>query len=171
MTEHTAAPPMDAPYRDNRRPVQDRVADLVRRMTLAEKAAQLTSVWLEVDPERGAFAPSQMGAAFGATGDLYEQIRHGIGQVTRPLGSRPVDAKVGAAVINDLQRRLVEGTRLGIPAICHEECLTGYMAQGATSFASPLNYGATWNPALIERVGAVIRRQMRAAARTRVWHR
>jgi len=163
MTESDVErPPDDASYRDPRRSVDDRVSDLIDRMTLAEKVAQLTSVWLEVDPERGEFAPSQMGAAFGAVPDPYEFMAQGIGQVTRPLGSRPVEPRVGAGVINDLQRRLVEETRLGIPAICHEECLTGYMAQGATSFASPLNYGATWNPELIEKVGAAIRRQMRS---------
>lgn len=150
------------PYRDPTRPVDARVDDLLARMTLAEKVAQLTSVWLEVDPEKGEFAPSAMGTAFGMTPDPYEAMRDGIGQITRPLGSRPVDASVGATVINGLQHRLVEQTRLGIPAICHEECLTGYMAQGATSFAAPLNYGSTWDPDLIERVATAIRRQMRA---------
>jgi beta-glucosidase len=154
-------PPPDAPYRDATRPVADRVADLLDRMTLDEKVAQITSVWIEVDVERGGAAPSQMGAAFGGSLDPDEEMRNGIGQITRPLGSRPVDARLGATTVNELQRRLVEDTRLGIPAICHEECLTGYMAQGATSFASPLNYGATWDPELIERVGAAIRRQMR----------
>jgi beta-glucosidase len=155
-------PPPDAPYRDATMSTERRVADLVDRMTLAEKVAQLTSVWIEVDPDRGDVAPSQMGAAFGSSIDPTDAMRNGIGQVTRPLGSRPVDPKVGADAISRLQRTLVEATRLGIPAICHEECLTGYMAQGATSFPSPLNYGATWDPTLIERVGEVIRRQMRA---------
>jgi beta-glucosidase-like glycosyl hydrolase len=156
-----ARPPHDAPYRDASRPLGERVEDLLARMTLTEKVAQLTSVWIEVDPERAQVAPSVMGSAFGSTLDPDEAMRHGIGQVTRPLGSRPVDAAIGARAINDLQRRLVDETRLGIPAICHEECLTGYMAQGATSFASPLNYGSTWDPELIERVAAAIRRQMR----------
>ena len=156
-----ARPPDDAPYRDASRPLGERVDDLLARMTLTEKVAQLTSVWIEVDPERAQVAPSVMGSAFGSTLDPDEAMRHGIGQVTRPLGSRPVDAAIGARAINDLQRRLVDETRLGIPAICHEECLTGYMAQGATSFASPLNYGSTWDPELIERVAAAIRRQMR----------
>lgn len=154
-------PAGDAAYRDPGRSIDVRVADLLSRMMLEEKVAQLTSVWIEVDPELGEFAPSVMGSAFGSSLDPDAAMRHGIGEITRPLGSRPVDAKVGASAINALQRRLVEQTRLGVPAICHEECLTGYMAQGATSFASPLNYGATWNAELIERVGVAIRRQMR----------
>ena len=106
-------------------------------------------------PYRGMFAnPSEL--------DLDEAIRFGLGQLTRPFGSRPVDPVAGARALNAFQRRLVEETRLGIPAIAHEEALTGFMAQGATQFPSPLNFGATWDPALIERVGDVIRRQMRA---------
>jgi beta-glucosidase len=68
----------------------------------------------------------------------------------------------GARALNAFQRHLIETTRLGVPAIAHEEALTGFMTEGATQFPSPLNYGATWDPALVRRVGAVIRRQMRA---------
>jgi beta-glucosidase-like glycosyl hydrolase len=149
-------------YQDPRRPIADRVTDLIERMTLTEKVGQLTSVWLTVDPDRGEVAPAQFAAMFGEMADLDELLASGIGQITRPLGTAPIDPKAGATQINALQRRLVEGTRLGIPAICHEECLTGLMAQGATSFPSPLNFGSTWDPDLIERVAAVIRRQMLA---------
>jgi len=89
-------------------------------------------------------------------------LKTGVGQITRPFGSRPVDPVRGAEMVNDLQKRLREESRLGIPAICHEECLTGFMAQGMTSFASPLNFGSTWDPEIIEKVGDLIRRQMRA---------
>jgi beta-glucosidase-like glycosyl hydrolase len=154
--------PADAPYRDAARPLTERVDDLLVRMTLDEKVAQLCAVWLMVDPERGEVAPAQFAAMFGGDQAPDEVLARGIGQITRPLGTRPVDPVAGARLVNDLQRRLVEGTRLGIPAICHEECLTGLMAQGATSFPSPLNFGATWDPDLVERVGEVIRRQMRS---------
>jgi beta-glucosidase len=101
---------------------------------------------------------------FGApAADPNEQLRHGIGQITRPYGSRPIAPRDGARALDAFQRRLVEGTRLGIPAIAHEEALTGFMTEGATQFPSPLNYGATWDPALVRRVGDAIRRQMRAA--------
>ncbi len=151
----------DAPYRDPSRSVDERVADLLARMTLEEKAAQLTSVWLTVDPERGEVAPAQFAAMFGELADQMALLDLGVGQVTRPLGTVPVDPVVGATTVNDLQRRAVEGSRLGVPILFHEECLTGLMAQGATSFPSPLNYGATWDPDLIEQVGATIGRQMR----------
>jgi beta-glucosidase-like glycosyl hydrolase len=154
--------PDDATYRDPRRPVAERVADLVARMTLDEKVAQLCSIWLMVDPERGEVAPAQFATLFGGDPDPERLLGQGVGEITRPLGTRPVDPTAGAQMVNDLQRRLVEGTRLGIPAICHEECLTGLMAQGATSFPSPLNFGSTWDPDLVEQVGRAIGRQMRA---------
>lgn len=153
-------PPADAPYRDARLPPEPRADDLLTRMTREEKIAQLCSVWLTLDPEGGAFAPMQ---AFGAPPvDPEPALRHGIGQITRPFGSRPVEARAGTRALNALQRRLVESTRLGIPAIAHEEALSGFMTAGATQFPSPLNYGATWDPDLVARVAAVIRRQMRA---------
>lgn len=148
-----------APYRDAGLPLHERLRDLLGRMTREEKIAQLCSVWLTLDPESGEFAPAQ--SAMTAQRDPGEALRHGIGQITRPFGSRPVAPRDGVRALNAFQRRLLEGTRLGIPAIAHDESLTGFMAQGATQFPSPLNYGATWDPELIERVGAVIRRQMR----------
>lgn len=147
---------------DGRLSVEERAAALIDEMTVEEKAAQLTSVWLSFDPESGDFAPNTMAGPFAQGMDPDEVMRHGIGQITRPLGSKPIDPRAGVEMINDLQRRLVEGTRLGIPAICHEECLSGLMAQGATSFPSPLNFASTWDPALIERAARTIGRQMRS---------
>ena len=88
-----------------------------------------------------------MGAAFGSSLDPDEAMRSR-DRPGDPAARQPARRRAASeqGAINDLQRRLVDETRLGIPAICHEECLTGYMAQGATSFASPLNYGATWDP-------------------------
>lgn len=149
-------------FRDPSRSVDDRVADLLDQMTVPEKAAQLTSIWLMFDPDSGEVAPSQMTFGGQTPWGPDEAIANGVGQITRPLGSQPIDPALGAGIINDLQRRLIEDTRLGIPAICHEECLTGLMAQGATSFPSPLNFASTWDPELVERVGDVIRRQMRS---------
>lgn len=131
-------------------------------MIIEEKAAQLTSVWLSFDPESGDFAPNTMAGPFAQGTNPETVMAHGIGQITRPLGSKPIEPSQGVEMINGLQRRLVEGTRLGIPAICHEECLSGLMAQGATSFPSPLNFASTWDPDLIERAARAIGRQMRS---------
>jgi beta-glucosidase-like glycosyl hydrolase len=148
-------------YKNPQAEIYERVEDLMGRMTLEEKILQLTSIWLDFNPEKGEMAPTSFG---GQTTDIDPDyfLNIGIGQITRPFGSRPVEPVKGAEMVNRLQKRLVEETRLGIPAICHEECLTGFMAQGATSFPSPLNFGATWDPELIQKVGEVIRRQMRS---------
>jgi beta-glucosidase-like glycosyl hydrolase len=132
-------------------------------MTREEKVAQLVGEWVMLDPSTGEVAPYQ--GTFVAEADrrsIGERIEHGLGQVTRPFGSAPVSAAEGARIVNGLQRRLVEDTRLGIPAIVHEECLTGFMALGATAFPCPLNWGSTWDPALIEEMGRAIGEQMRS---------
>jgi len=142
----------------------DRVARLLSQMTREEKAAQLVSLWVMTDPETGDILPYE--GTFVASRDndatVTEEMRHGLGQFTRVLGSAPLTAADGVRFINELQRQLVEDTRLGIPAMVHEECLTGFMALGATTFPSPPNWGSTWDPALLERVGDAIRIQMRS---------
>ena len=150
-----------AVFRDPSLSPAKRSGDLLARMTRDEKIAQLCSVWLTLDPAGGDFAPFQ-GMFMNTPIDQRELLRDGIGQITRPFGSRPVAPRDGALALNAFQRHLIETTRLGIPAIAHEEALTGFMTDGATQFPSPLNYGATWDPALIRRVANVIRRQMRA---------
>jgi beta-glucosidase len=141
-----------------------RVDDLVAQMTHEEKLAQLVGVWMRFDVEAGAFVPHPH--TFGSPAETPPQavdpMRHGLGQVTRLFGSSPISPAEGARTANAIQRRLVEGTRLGIPAIVHEECLTGFMAWGATTFPGPLNWGSTWDPDLIEEVGRVIGGQMRS---------
>ncbi len=146
--------------------VSSRVAALLAQMTFEEKLAQVVGVWMRFDVDAGQFvphpktfgAPAEPAATAGGAGDPVE---HGLGQVTRLFGSGPLDAVEGARTANAIQRRLVEGTRLGIPAIVHEECLTGFMALGATVFPGPLNWGSTWDPDLIEEMGRVIGGQMR----------
>ncbi|MBU6191500.1 MAG: glycoside hydrolase family 3 C-terminal domain-containing protein, partial [Betaproteobacteria bacterium] len=85
------------------------------------------------------------------------------GQITRPFGTVPIEPAEGWRSLRAVQRFLRDETRLGIPALPHDECLAGFMAQGATQFPSPLSMGATWNPALVEQVAGVIARQMREA--------
>ena len=111
-----------------------RVLDLLGRMTLAEKLAQIVGFWEKEDGE--AVAPLQ--GEFGAIASLKDFTRHGLGHLTRPYGTRPVDPGVRAAWLWAFQRDLVTQTRLGIPAIVHEECLTGLSAWKAATFPTPL---------------------------------
>ncbi|WP_341679357.1 glycoside hydrolase family 3 N-terminal domain-containing protein [Niveibacterium sp. SC-1] len=150
------------PYRNPSLPVEDRVADLLGQMTLAEKVGQLKSAWLVLEAD-GRHRPRVDAFAGGSdTANVPAMLADGLGQITRPLGTRPVDALEGVRALNNLQRFLREETRLGIPALAHEECLVGLMAQGATLFPSALAFGATWNPSLIERAAEVIGAEARS---------
>jgi len=150
------------PYRRVDTPTQARVADLLARMTIDEKIAQLHAVWLKLSAD-GHHAWRSEDFAQRDTGiPLDALLRHGLGQVTRPLGTHTVDPKEGVKALNALQRQMMEHTRLGIPVMSHEECLVGLMIKDATLFPSPLNYAATWNPTLIGRVGEMIGAQARS---------
>ena len=116
-----------------------RVFDLLGRMTLAEKLAQIVGFWAKEDGE--VVAPLQ--GEFGGVADLDEFSRHGLGHLTRPYGTRPVDPSERASWLWAFQRGLVTGTRLGIPAIVHEECLTGLSVWKAATFPTPLAWGAS----------------------------
>ena len=143
-----------------------RVRDLLARMTLEEKAAQMMCVWQEKSAKlvdaQGNFAFAKAKAAF--------KKGHGLGQVGRPsdAGSKPTDAGIGknpratAELTNAIQKFFIEHSRLGIPVIFHEECLHGHAAIGATSFPQPIALGGTFDPGLVESLYAM------AAAETRV---
>ena len=85
-----------------------------------------------------------------------------MGHITRPLGTSPVDPVDGARKLAALQADLVENTRLKLPAIAHEECLTGFTTFGATVFPTPLALAATFDPELVERMTVAIGESMRA---------
>jgi beta-xylosidase len=140
-------------YRDASLPVPARVADLLGRMTLDEKLAQLYSYWLRdlLDEHRSL-----------SNGKMEQLLGLGIGQITRVGGSSLFDPVSSARAANALQRYLVTRTRLGIPAIIHEECCSGYMALGGSVFPQMIGLAGTFQPELAEKMAAVIRSQMRA---------
>jgi len=138
------------PYKDAARPIEERVGDLLARMTRAEKFAQLGAVWAfqllvdgGVDDERvAALAPD------------------GIGEITRLAGSTNLRPLEVARAHNDLQRYFVDGTRLGIPAVVHEECLHGLMAWDAPCFQQSIGAAATFDPSIVSEVAGTIHRRM-----------
>ena len=138
--------------------VSTRVAGLLARMTVEEKIAQLVGFWVDQGDELVAPMAGEM-----ASSTRYEDAsRHGIGHLTRVYGTRPVDPVERAGWLWGEQRRLVEETRLGIPAIVHEECLTGLAAWKAATFPTPLAWGASFDPELVERMGRLIGESMSA---------
>nr|WP_159465485.1 glycoside hydrolase family 3 N-terminal domain-containing protein [Scandinavium goeteborgense] len=156
---------MTALYKDAQRPVAERVADLLARMTPEEKFAQMHAYWLvlsETGDHRERSDMSDEFAGVSAQASLNERLTLGVGQITRPLGTHIVDARTGVRAANRLQKMLVEETRLRIPAMFHEECLVGLLCKDATLFPSPLNYGSTWDPQLIRHAAACIGDEARA---------
>ena len=137
--------------------VSDRVRDLLATMTLEEKLAQIVGFWEKSEGE--AVAPLQ--GEFEAPRGLDDSIQDGLGHLTRVYGTRPVDAAERAAWLWDKQRWFVKQTRLGIPALVHEECLTGLSAWGAATFPTPLAWGASFDTDLVTRMGELIGESMR----------
>ncbi|MEJ1970257.1 MAG: glycoside hydrolase family 3 N-terminal domain-containing protein [Rhizomicrobium sp.] len=158
----TAAAPAVPLYKDATQPIPARVEDLLRRMTLEEKVAQIGTVWNNKDtmlkPD-GSFDPAKAGAA----------LPYGVGQIARPgdlegtkLTGRGRDTRTATALINAIQHWAVEHTRLGIPVFFHEEGLHGAVVVDGTSFPQAIALASTWDPELVRRVNAVTGRELAA---------
>jgi beta-glucosidase len=135
-----------------------RAETLLAQMTLDEKLAQIVGFWQ--DEEGDVVAPLQGEIRHG--GGLADAIVNGLGHLTRAYGTSPYDADERAAWLWDFQRSLVTGTRLGIPAIVHEECLTGLAAWKAATFPTPLAWGAAFDPDAVEAMASAIGGSMHA---------
>jgi beta-xylosidase len=131
-------------------------------MTLAEKLAQLRSVWLSGPADGNDVAPLHGDFTAGLP-PFADLIRSGLGQLTRVFGTRPLRPAEGVAELADLQAKIVAQSRFSIPAIAHEECLTGFATWTATIFPTPLAWGASFNPGLVRQMAAAIGGSMRAA--------
>jgi len=132
--------------------VEKRVKNLLSLMTLDEKIAQINSIWVYEILEGKKFSTSKAGVLLG----------NGMGQITRLGGASNFDPTVSASMANNIQKYLVENTRLGIPAIIHEESCSGYMAREATCFPQTIGVASTWDPELVEEMSSVIKKQMRS---------
>jgi len=143
-------------YKNHHSPVMERVRDLLARMTLEEKAAQMMCIWQQkakkLLDEKGNLDLAKAREAF--------KNRCGIGQIGRPSdagapSSEPQNGKSArqmAELTNAIQKFFIEHSRLGIPVIFHEECLHGHAAKDGTSFPQPIALGATFNPTLVEKL-------------------
>ncbi|MDD3338658.1 MAG: glycoside hydrolase family 3 N-terminal domain-containing protein [Lachnospiraceae bacterium] len=140
-------------YKNKNLSAKERTRDLLGRMTLEEKAAQLGSYWVY-----------QLSEGKHLSGKIAkEYLKDGLGQVTRISGSSSMKPDEAAAFANEVQHFLVEETRLGIPAIVHEEACAGFNAIGATIFPQALGMASGFEPELNHKIGEAIRKQMRAA--------
>ncbi|MGO1201242.1 MAG: glycoside hydrolase family 3 protein, partial [Dermabacteraceae bacterium] len=138
-----------------------RVEALLAELSLEEKTAQLGSYWKR--PTLGdaeGFAPMQ--STFEEGRDPFEAaVQGGLGHLTRPYGSAALAPEEGVENLRAMQQAVVAGSPHGIPALVHEECLTGIMAHGATTYPAAIAWGASFDPALIgemaQRIGADMR--------------
>jgi beta-glucosidase len=148
------------PYRDPKLPVAQRVADLLSRMTLEEKVAQMEGAWenrqffsdsktLFVDQD-GNFIPENAAAL----------LKNGLGEISRPSEKR--GPRQMAIYTNTVQKWVKENTRLGIPVLFHDECLHGHVAPGGTSYPQAIALSSTWDPALVQSVFTATAAEVRA---------
>ena len=138
-------------YRDATQPVADRVEDLLGRMTLDEKVAQLTGI-----------LPFDLLGPAGLSKQLLEQhLSDGLGEVSAG-GLLSPDPAALIPALGQIQRFLVEQTRLGIPAIFHQEALAGVVHAACQDFPTAISLAASWDPPSVEAMNDLVRRQMRA---------
>jgi beta-glucosidase len=151
-------------YRDAGAPVDARVEDLLGRMTLEEKIAQITTVWQQkpriFDADYN-FDPARFAAVYpiGIGHMARPSDRQGFVTAGLPPSRTPRET---VDLVNAIQRYHVEHTRLGIPVLFHEEALHGNAAANATNFPQSIALASTWDPALLERVFTVVGREVRA---------
>ncbi|MEU7933815.1 beta-glucosidase family protein [Micromonospora echinofusca] len=151
--------PGTATWADPTLDLATRVDALVAAMTLPEKVAQLYGVWVGAAADGGEVAPYQHDMEEPV--DLDDLLDAGLGQLTRPFGTAPVDPALGALSLLRTQQRVAAANRFGIPAMAHEECLAGFAAWGATAYPVPLSWGATFDPELIGRMAAAVGADLR----------
>lgn len=148
-------------WNDAGRSTTERVEALVAEMTLEEKVSQLVGLWVGADASGGDVAPHQ-GDMTQHGPELADVIVDGLGQLTRPFGTAPVDPALGARSLARSQRAVMAANRFGIPAQVHEECLAGFAAWGATAYPVPLSWGATFHPELVQEMASQIGFAMRS---------
>ena len=160
----------DRPWRDPALSAAKRADLLVQAMTLEEKIAQLGSRWAGNDMSDTALpedetinvAPMEDVFAVGDSPSLEAASRHGLGHLTRVWGSIPRTVEEGVAELIREHQVVLKDSRLGVPALVHEECLTGFTTYGATVYPASIAWGATFDPGLVERMAAAIGRDMAA---------
>ncbi len=150
-------------WHDRTLPAAERAAALLADMDLDEKASQLGSFW--PTPRRGPDTTGEvapMESALSGEVTFDQASARGLGHITRNYGTEPVSVAEGLANMRDMQAKIVERSPHGVPAIVHEECLTGFTAFGATVYPAAIAWGATFDPSLIEEMASAIGADMKS---------
>jgi beta-glucosidase len=147
-------------YRNPALPIDSRVMDLLQRMTLEEKVAQLESTWQNHDFDLGpdGFFVDEKGQLDEAK--ATQVLKNGLGQMSRPSEHHgPAEM---AEFTNRLQHIAMEHSRLGIPLMFHEECLHGFVVPEATSYPQAIGLAATWDDDLVRRIFNAVAHEARS---------
>lgn len=136
----------------SRKADEEEISELLSRMTVKEKIAQLGSVTPDKLQENGEFSREK----------AREFLSEGMGEISRPGGGSDLPPKETARLANEIQEFLEQETRLGLPAILHEECLSGYMGAGGTTYPQIIGLASSWKPELVKEITTEIRNQLRA---------
>src|SRR5690349_3557700 len=131
--------------------IAKRISGLLDQMTLDEKLAQLNAYWVYELQTDGSLDAQKVG----------QKLKNGIGQITRLGGASTLTVDAAARTANAIQKFLIEESRLGIPAIIHEECCSGAMVLGGSMYPQMIGVASTFQPELAEKMTDVIRRQLR----------
>jgi len=138
---------------NDNRAIDEQMHALLGQMNLDEKIAQLAGMWItEILDDEFQFVESL----------ANEKLIHGLGHVSRIGANTYLPPQANAKIANQVQKYLKEHTRLGIPAIIHEESCAGFMARNATTFPQSIGLAATFEPELIEKMAGIIKDQIRA---------
>jgi beta-glucosidase len=145
-------------YKDSKQPTETRVKDLLGRMTLEEKVAQLETVWekrKQLETDNGEFTSEH----------AKDFLSLGIGEIARPAENKKAPNKTAlqtALFTNAIQKWVLENTRLGIPVLFHEEALHGHVGHNATSFPQAIGLASTWEPEMLTQIYSVTAQEVRA---------
>ncbi len=145
---------LTGPWHDTSLEPAVRARALLDAMTLEEKISQLGSSWPGEEDAGRDVAPMQ--DSFRGALPFDKEIIGGLGHLTRPFGTAPIEPELGRRRLAELQSAVVAANRFGVPAIAHEECLTGFTTWRATVYPTALAWGATWDPALVTEMAAAI---------------
>ena len=146
------------PYQNRNLSAEKRTRDLLSRMTLEEKAAQMICIWRDrpkaLLDDDGNFDPKKAKTFF--------KKGHGLGQVTRPSDAgKGKNARETAELTNVIQKFFLENSRLKIPVMFHEECLHGHWAIDSTHFPQPIALASSFDPGLVERLFTMTAEEVR----------
>ncbi|MGA3091676.1 MAG: glycoside hydrolase family 3 N-terminal domain-containing protein [Terriglobales bacterium] len=148
------------PYRNPALPVEHRVADLLSRMTIEEKIAQLGGTWQnrDIEHDETLFFVGKNREFIPDRAEVL--LKNGLGGMSRPSENR--GPREMAEFTNTVQKWMLEHTRLGIPVLFHDECLHGHVAPRGTSYPQAIALASTWDTALVANVFSATALEVRA---------